>query len=225
MPKNQTTKARHKTQDTNFNSCTTNWEQNHEYPETGTTRRGHDDELLRLRNRFIVDFDCDTTTGPRHPSEAVELTAQVGYQNLCVVDWFAFQVCLRRRSEVDSVKCHCCHLRLCFNTRLPSKKQELKALKSVRWKCGFCLGRGFVFQNLFKWNISWNYVITPSETPYFFWQKKDYKMVMNHERTAFVEEACNMPLQVLRTKILAVEEISKVYKIDISEVSIFWKER
>lgn len=182
MPKNQTTKARHKTQDTNFNSCTTNWEQNHEYPETGTTRRGHDDELLRLRNRFIVDFDCDTTTGPRHPSEAVELTAQVGYQNLCVVDWFAFQVCLRRRSEVDSVKCHCCHLRLCFNTRLPSDENV-----DFVWAEDLCskICSNGIFREI---------MLLPQWNSVFFRQKKDYKMVMNHERTAFVEEVCNMPL-------------------------------
>jgi hypothetical protein len=37
-----------------------------EYPETitGITRGRHDYELLRLRNRVIVDFDCDATTGP-----------------------------------------------------------------------------------------------------------------------------------------------------------------
>ena len=61
---------------------------NEDYPETKKvvvtkieeeqhTRRGHDDELVRLRNGVIVDLDGDATTSPRHPTKIVELTAKV----------------------------------------------------------------------------------------------------------------------------------------------------
>lgn len=96
---------------------------NEDYPETKKvvvtkieeeqhTRRGHDDELVRLRNGVIVDLDGDATTSPRHPTKIVELTAKVWDQRLCVLHCLALQICRWSWTHLHSIHCncwHCCH--------------------------------------------------------------------------------------------------------------------
>lgn len=63
--------------------------------ERRDTRGRHDDYLVGLGDGVVVDLDGDAAAGSGHPSEVVEVAAEVGDQGARLPHGLAFQVGLR----------------------------------------------------------------------------------------------------------------------------------